>query len=73
MDIELKTIEPLFSIRKLADFFDCKSVDGTPATNTIIEWWHAGKIPPPDLKLSRKAVYWKPETIRSFIENGGLC
>lgn len=72
-DIGLKTIDPLFSVRKLAEFFDCKSDDGSPATNTIIEWWHSARIPPPDLKLSRKAIYWKSETIKTFIENGGLC
>jgi hypothetical protein len=57
----------------MAEYFDCKSEDGSPATDTILKWWRAGKIPPPDLSLSQKAVYWKPETVKSFVENGGVC
>lgn len=73
MDVKLETTEALYSIRRLAEYFDCRSEDGSPATDTILEWWHSGRIPPPDIKLSRKAIYWKPETIQTFVENGGLC
>jgi len=51
---------------------DCFAEDGKPATDTILEWWHSGRIPPPDCRISRKAVYWKPETIMNFIESGGI-
>jgi predicted DNA-binding transcriptional regulator AlpA len=30
----------------------------------------AGRFPPPDLKMGKMPL-WKPETIRSWIENGG--
>jgi hypothetical protein len=70
MNVKLKNDEkpaepPLYSIRRLAEYFDC-------STYTLLELWHSGKIPSPDLKLSRKSVYWKPETIKSFIERHSL-
>jgi hypothetical protein len=70
---EIKIVEttPLFSLRRLAEFFDCHTDAGKPATDTILQWWHDGKIPPPDVRLTRKAVYWKPETVKEFIANGG--
>ncbi len=55
----------LLSVRRLAEMFD---VDG----ETVIEWWHGGRIPPPDCRVSRKAIYWKPESIQAFIERGGV-
>jgi hypothetical protein len=70
-EIVISPTAPLFSLRRLAEYFDCYTEDGKPATDTVLEWWHSGRIPPPDLRISRKAVYWKPETIEIFIQNGG--
>ena len=70
-EIQILNLPPLFSTRRLAEYFDCKTADGAPASETIIEWWHSGKIPPPDCKVSKKAIYWKPETIYTFVESGG--
>lgn len=70
-EIQVDTVPSLFSLRGLARYFDCYDADGKPATDTIREWWHSGKLPPPDVQLSRKAVYWRPETIAAFVENGG--
>ena len=72
-NIKIEKIKPLVSIRRLAELFDCYTDKGTPATDTILDWWHRGKIPPPDCKISRKAIYWKYETIKSFIDSGGYC
>jgi hypothetical protein len=69
--IRLLEAVPLFSLRRLAEFFDCFTDEGKPATDTVLQWWHDGKIPPPDLRVTRKAIYWKPETVKEFIENGG--
>jgi hypothetical protein len=68
---DLEKIQPVFSLRRLAEHFDCYTEDGKPATDTILDWWHSGRIPPPDFRISRKAIFWTPETIRAFIENGG--
>ena len=70
-EVEITGIAPLFSLRRLAEFFDCYTAEGKPATDSILEWWHSGRIPPPDVRISRKAVYWRPETIDSFIRTGG--
>jgi len=70
-EIDISPTAPLFSLRRLAEYFDCYTEDGKPATDTVLEWWHSVRIPPPDLRISRKAVYWKPETIEIFIQNGG--
>jgi hypothetical protein len=70
-EVAIEPVQPLFSIRKLAEYFDCYTEDGKPASETILGWWHSGRIPPPDFRISRKAVYWKPETIEIFINNGG--
>lgn len=72
LEPDLREVTPLFSLKRLAEFFDCRTETGEPNTETICEWWHAGRIPPPDLRMSRKAVYWKPETVKSFVENGGV-
>lgn len=69
-EIQLQKVYPLFSLRRLAKFFDCKTEDGKPATETIRDWWHSGKIPPPDCRISRKAIYWKYKTIMNFIDCG---
>ena len=61
----------LISIRKMAELFDLRNENNEPATETILQWWHSGKIPPPDVRLSRKAIYWKGQTIQVFINNGG--
>lgn len=71
-EIKIDSVRPMFSTRRLAEFFDCKTAEGKPATDTVIDWWHSGKIPPPDCKISQKAVFWKPETIAAFVENGGI-
>lgn len=71
-EVQINGVEPLFSLRRLAEYFDCRTADGKPATDTILEYWHSGRIPPPDVRLSRKAVYWKPETISAFINSGGI-
>jgi hypothetical protein len=71
-EIEVCGVRGLFSLRRLAEYFDCYTEDGKPATDSVREWWHAGKLPPPDVRLSRKAIYWKPETIRAFVESGGV-
>ena len=70
-EVVIEPVRSLFSIRKLAEYFDCYSEAGKPSTDTILDWWHSGRIPPPDLKISRKAVYWKPSTIEIFVNNGG--
>lgn len=70
-EIEVTQTPALFSLRRLAEFFDCYREDGKPATDSVLDWWHSGRIPPPDVRISRKAIYWKPETIRAFVENGG--
>jgi hypothetical protein len=70
-EIDVCSVKALFSLRSLAEYFDCFGEDGKPATETIRDWWHSGRIPPPDVRMSREAVYWKPETIRAFVENGG--
>ena len=68
---KIEKIQPVFSLRRMAEYFDCYTENGKPATDTILEWWHSGRIPPPDIRISRKAIYWAPSTIRAFIENGG--
>jgi len=70
-EISISGVTPLFSLRRLAEFFDCIGDDGKPATETIRDWWHSGRLPPPDIRMSKKAVYWKPETIKNFVETGG--
>jgi hypothetical protein len=64
-EVKIKEVSPLFSIRRLAEYLDCQP-------DSILEFWHSGRIPPPDVRLSRKAVYWKPETISAFINSGGV-
>jgi hypothetical protein len=71
VEIKITETRPLFSLRRLAEFFDCYTLDGRPATDSVREWWHQGKIPPPDVRITRKAVYWRPETIDEYIRNGG--
>ena len=44
-EVTLEPIKPLFSLRRLAEYFDCYTEDGKPATDTILEWWHSGRIP----------------------------
>ena len=66
-EVEIAKVRPLYSLRRLAEYFDCYTNDGRPATDTILEWWHGGKLPPPDFRISRKAVYWLPETIEEFV------
>jgi hypothetical protein len=68
---ELEKVRPLFSLSRLAEYFDCFTETGKPATDTVLQWWHDGKLPPPDVRMTRKAIYWKPETIKAFIDNGG--
>jgi hypothetical protein len=72
VELKITEIRPLFSLRRLAQFFDLYTEAGRPATDSILEWWHSGKIPPPDVRISRKAVFWLPETIDEFIRNGGM-
>ena len=62
----------VFSTRQLAAFFDCYQNNGEPATETIRDWWYSGRIPPPDIRISRKAIYWKHETVLNFVNAGGL-
>ena len=69
--VEVGTVAPLFSLRRLAEFFDCYDRRGRPATETVRDWWHSGRLPPPDVRMSRKAVYWKVDTIERFINTGG--
>jgi hypothetical protein len=71
-EIEIKELPPMFSLRRLAEFFDCYEDSGKPSTQTILGWWHSGRIPPPDFRLSKKAVYWLPETILTFVDRCGL-
>ena len=70
-EIEIAKVRPLYSLRRLAELFDLYTEDGRPATDSVREWWHSGRIPPPDLRVSRKGVYWRPETIDEYIRNGG--
>jgi predicted site-specific integrase-resolvase len=63
--VMIQKIEPMFSVRRLAEFFDVKQ-------DTVLGWWHAGKIPPPDFRQSRRKIYWKPETIKNLVDNGGV-
>jgi hypothetical protein len=71
-EIDILPIKGMFSLRRLAEFFDCFDTSGRPCTETIREWWHSGKLPPPDVRISKKAIYWKPETIEIFVQNGGV-
>ena len=71
IEINISETRPLFSTRRLAEYFDCYTQDGHPATDSIREWWHSGKLPPPDVRISRKAIYWRPETIDEYVRNGG--
>jgi len=71
-EITIVQVRPLFSLRRLAEYFDLYTKDGRPATDSVREWWHSGKLPPPDFRLTRKSVYWKPETIDEFVRTGGL-
>ncbi len=45
-EIAVTATSPLFSLRRLAEYFDCYTEDGKPATDTVLEWWHSGRIPP---------------------------
>lgn len=56
--------KPLYSPRRLAQYFDVPQ-------DVIIDWWHSGKLPPPDVRMSRKSIYWLPETIESLVLSGG--
>lgn len=71
-EIGIVKVCPLYSLRRLAEYFDCYTNDGRPATDTILEWWHSGRLPPPDVRISRKAVFWLPETIEEFVRNRGM-
>jgi hypothetical protein len=53
----------LFTVRRLAIYFDCTTEDGKPAVHTIFKWIRQGKLPPPDFRISQSAMYWRPETI----------
>lgn len=35
---------------------------------TLDRWISAGTFPPPDLRLNAKAVFWRRETVESWIE-----
>jgi hypothetical protein len=39
-EIEITNVRPLFSLRRLAQFFDLYTEDRRPATDSILEWWH---------------------------------
>lgn len=64
-DVIIQKIEPLFSTRLLATFYDTDQ-------DTILDWWHSGRIPPPDHRISSRKIYWKPETIKNHVDNGGI-
>ena len=68
-EIDITALPPMFSIRRLAEYFGYYNAAGQPSTQTIINWWHTGRIPPPDFRLSRKAVFWRPETILAFVDD----
>ena len=44
----------------------------TNNTATITALRRSGRLPPLDIRLSRKAISWKPEMIKNFVENGGM-
>ncbi len=71
-EVKLTDITPLFSVRRLAEYFDCYKEDGTPSNDTILSWVRSGLLPAPDLRLSRKAIYWLPKTIHNYIQLGSL-
>ena len=64
LDVMVEKIEPLFSTRRMAEYFDVDQ-------DTVLDWWHAGKIPPPDHRMSARKIYWKPETINPNCKNTG--
>ena len=71
-ELKIEAVPPLFSLRRLAEYFGCFTDTGSPATDTIRDWWHSGKLPPPDIRMSKKAIFWKPETIKTFVDSGGV-
>lgn len=70
--LKIESIKPLFSFRRLAEFFDLQKKNGAPNTQTISQWIREGKIPPPDVRISRSTAYWKHETILNFVRQGGV-
>jgi len=41
----------------------CKALN--VSSETVRRWLNAGKIPPPDVYLSRKTIVWKSSTLRA--------
>jgi len=58
-EIKIEPVQPLFSVRRLAEYMDVSEY-------TVLRWWHSGRVPPPDLKITRKNVYWFPETVETM-------
>lgn len=62
------SIEPLLRLTDLPAVLNC-------GIRTLERLKSAGRLPKPDLLIgtgNRKSPRWKPETIRRWIEDGGL-
>ena len=57
-------MKPLLSIDDLAAILNC-------SRRLVERMRSAGKVPPPDLHVGRMPR-WKPQTIRRWVEGGGL-
>lgn len=41
------------------------------SSRTIRRWVEAGQFPPPDLRVNRRVLRWRPATVDRFIAGGG--
>ena len=58
-------IEPFLSIDDLATILRC-------SRRLVERMRSAGKVPKPDIKIGRMPR-WKPETVRRWVDQGGIC
>ena len=63
-DVVIKEVEPMFSPRKLAQYF---CVDESAITKAR----RAGRIPPPDLRFGNRPR-WLWRTVQAITENGQI-
>lgn len=69
-ELAIAEIRPMFSERRLAEFLDYRTRDGKPNTDSVRGLMQAGKLPPPDIRITQKRPLWKYETIMNWINAG---
>jgi predicted DNA-binding transcriptional regulator AlpA len=59
------SLAPLLSPRSLAEY--CRVPE-----DTVQKWMRQGRLPPPDVRLGKRLVRWRWETIKERIDSGQL-